>query len=166
MEHPPHWRKRYRVQVGCFCADTPTCHTYSRARRSKTSNGDLRGLNIHESIGHNSIGYLGGISDVRLDTLEDAGRPNVTTFVDFTTSKTWLYRSRTKRSAKARVCCRTLFLYCTIRGWICTQHTAPVAYTILFPSYTRHGSRQTWIVASSEKSLCYIHAHRMNERTI
>ncbi|RLU17491.1 hypothetical protein DMN91_009726 [Ooceraea biroi] len=62
-----------------------------------------------------AIGYLGGIDDGRLDTMEDAERANVTTFIDFTTSKTWLYSSRSERSAKARMCCRTLFpVWCTI----------------------------------------------------
>jgi len=61
--------------------------------------------------GYNSIGYLGGIDDGRLDALEDAERANVTTFIDFTTSKTWLYSSRSEQSAKTRMCCRTLFLY-------------------------------------------------------
>lgn len=74
------------------------------------------GLNIHEANGHNSIGYLGGIVDGCLDALEDAERANVTAFIDFTTSKTWLYSSRLKRSAKMRMCCRNIVPICgTVR---------------------------------------------------
>nr|KAF7429619.1 hypothetical protein H0235_006017 [Vespula pensylvanica] len=40
---------------------------------------------------YNSIGYLGGIVDGRLDVPKDARRANVTAFIDFTSSKTCLY---------------------------------------------------------------------------
>lgn len=127
-------------------------------RRSKTSDGNLRGLNIHESTGHNSIGYLGGIIDGRLDVLEDAGRANVTTFIDFTSSKTWLYRSRSERSAKARMCCGTLFLYVVRYAVEYARHRSRCVHAILFPSYIAR-FRQTWIAASSGESLCYIHTY-------
>jgi len=79
-------------------------------------------LNIHEPIEHNFIGYLGGIDDGWLDTVQGAERANVTTFIDFTISKTWLYSSRSERSAKARMYRGTLFSVCRIvRRWICTM---------------------------------------------
>jgi len=123
-------------------------------------------LNIHEPIEHNFIGYLGGrsIDDGCLDTVQGAERANVTTFIDFTISKTWLYSSRSERSAKARMYCRTLFSVCRIvRRWICTMFSLRMRSHSCCTSYgfTKLASLHRCIIRGIDMLHTRAHAQRV-----